>query len=281
MRGSVLSDIKGLAVGKAEHCTGLAGFLSASTTRLNVSSVPSPITVAVVEDDDDLRATLLRFLTSVGMDATGFGNVGDLDEALAAAAPDVILLDVNLPGENGFLAAARLRSRSMVGIVMLTGRTEQQDRLLGLSMGVDHYLGKPVDLRELESVIRNLARRLNTAQPETEQRAQAADATAWLLDKEGWRLTAPNGTSLDLSAAEYQALLPMLETPGQPHSRDTINARLGKPRLDADNRSLDVLVSRIRRKVELGTGLALPLRAARGAGYVFTGVARVEGTRDD
>lgn len=244
------------------------------------AALPQIVSVAIVEDDEDLRATLTRFLTHAGMNVTGFGTVDALDKTWASGTlPDILVLDVNLPGENGFIAAARIRARSMIGIIMLTGRTEQEDRLLGLSMGADHYLSKPVDMRELESIIRNLARRLGTS-AETDAKT-AIDKSIWTLDRDQWRLIAPNGTIVDLSAAEYQALSPILEQPGRANSRDSINAKLGKPRLDADNRSLDVLMSRIRRKIETITGQTLPLRAARGTGYVFTGLARVEGPKDD
>ncbi len=198
---------------------------------------------------------------------------------LEAKQPQIMVLDVNLPGENGFVAAARLRARSSAGIIMLTGRSGRDDRLLGLSMGVDHYLSKPVDMPELESVIRNLARRLrvDTQGGRTETGGSATPQPHWTLDLASWTLTAPNGNAIELTSAEYLMLLPLLEQPGRPNSRDIINARLGKPRLGVDNRSLDVLISRIRRKIEQGTGTPLPLRSARGTGYVFTGTAQVIG----
>jgi DNA-binding response OmpR family regulator len=240
------------------------------------------ISVAIVEDDDDLRETIIRFLGNVGIEAIGFTNAGDLNDEFGTISADVIILDVNLPGENGFVAAARLRARSMVGIIMLTGRTDQQDRLLGLSMGVDHYLAKPVDLRELESLIRNLARRLPTTQrrESAPSELKEPEGPVWTLDREQWSLVTPNGTAVELSAAEFQVLAPIFESPGRALSRDEINAKLGKPRLNAENRSLDVLISRTRRKIETVAGQPLPLRAARGTGYVFTGLARIEAWRD-
>ncbi|WP_420141473.1 response regulator transcription factor [Sphingomonas sp.] len=243
------------------------------------------IAIHVVEDDDALRETLLRFLDAAGMEVQGFDHVKALEQALLTAWPDIILLDVNLPDENGFIAAARLRARSPVGIIMLTGRTDQDDRLLGLSIGADHYLNKPVDLRELETVVRNLARRLHNHLPIGENMPDASDGAAgagekegaWVLDCDAWSLTSPTGIKVDLSAAEYQALVPLLQTPGQPGSRDMINARLGKPRIDPQNRSVDVLISRTRRRIETATGQPLPLRSARGSGYVFTGLSSVRG----
>ncbi|MFK3889912.1 response regulator transcription factor [Sphingomonas sp. NPDC079357] len=236
--------------------------------------------IIIIEDDDEMRATLERYLRMVGMETESYPDTANLDALIGETRrPQIMVLDVNLPGENGFVAAARLRARSSAGIIMLTGRSGRDDRLLGLSVGVDHYLAKPVDMPELESVIRNLARRLRS-----NERGQQADVTAaapaqghWTLDLASWTLTAPNGNAIELSSAEYLMLLPLLEQPGRPNSRDLINARLGKPRLGVDNRSLDVLISRIRRKIEQGTGTPLPLRAARGTGYVFTGAAQVIG----
>ncbi|MCW2363831.1 MULTISPECIES: response regulator transcription factor [Sphingobium] len=235
-----------------------------------------PLIVSIVEDDADMRILLERFLTSVGMEVTSFGDTSSLDEAWLATPPDVILLDVNLPGESGFMAAARLRARSMVGLVILTGRTAEEDRLLGLSMGVDHYLSKPVNLRELESVIRNLGRRVGTKPVITEAPVMASNRPGWSLDPSTWLLTAPNGCAVDLSSAEYQVLQSLLEEPGQARSREMLNEVLGKPRLGPDNRSLDVLVSRLRRKVEEAASLSFPLRSARGTGYVFAGEARID-----
>ncbi|WP_277968052.1 response regulator transcription factor [Sphingomonas echinoides] len=234
------------------------------------------VSIAIVEEDDDLRSVFTRYLTQAGMDVFGYRTIGALEDYWAnATGPDILVLDVDLPRENGFIATARIRARSMVGIIMVTRRTEHEDRLLGLSMGADHYLAKPIDLRELESIIRNLARRL------FERRETGANAIPeqpiWTLRRDEWRLIAPNGAVVDLSAAEHQLLTSILEQPGRANSRDSINAKLGKPMLDAQNRSLDVLMSRVRRKIEAATGLALPLRAARGTGYVFTGQARIEG----
>ncbi|MET0240253.1 MAG: response regulator transcription factor [Sphingobium sp.] len=241
----------------------------------------SEIEVTVIDDDGDLRTVIVRYLERAGMTVSSYGDTGGVEEVLQRETPQIIILDINLPGENGFIAAARLRARSSIGIVMVTARITHEDRLLGLSMGVDHYLTKPVDLRELESVIRNLARRLHPAPGAVASHAAAAGEVpggmTWTLDMTSWTLGAPNGATIELSSAEYQLLLPLLAKPGEAASRDVINARLGKPRLPADNRSLDVLVSRVRRKIETSTGIALPLRSARGSGYVFAGAARIEG----
>jgi len=232
--------------------------------------------VVLIEDDADMRAMLRRFLTSVGMTVSEFENAESFGSANVDLDKSIVVLDINLPDESGFIVAARLRARSMVGIIALTGRAEQEDRLLGLSMGVDHYMTKPIDLRELESVIRNLARRIaacdSVAPP---QQSAKDDSHLWVLDTAAWELRSPTGQAVDLSSAEYQLLLPLLESPGKAERRDALNARLGKPRIGSDNRSLDVLVSRVRRKIEHAMGQPFPIRSARGEGYVFVGAAQI------
>ncbi|WP_448664644.1 response regulator transcription factor [Sphingomonas sp. CJ20] len=246
------------------------------------------IVVSVVEDDDDLRRIIERFLLSVGMEVSASPDTTGLDAAWLERPPDVIVLDVNLPGENGLTAAARLRSRSTVGIIILTGHERDEDRLLGLSLGADHYFSKPIHLRELESVIRNLARRVGGQRParsspsELEPSPNEPQTTAhWCLNLHDWALTAPNGVVVELSASESTFLASLLATEGQAVSRDELNRKLGKPNLDPDNRSLDVLASRVRRRIEDVTGMRLPVRAARGCGYVFTGTSELLATVEE
>ncbi|MEZ2298668.1 response regulator transcription factor [Variovorax sp. RCC_210] len=112
--------------------------------------------VLVIEDDEDLRDTVLRYLNGVGMLARGVASAEEVDAQLARHDFDAVVCDVNLPGEDGFAVLARLRARSAMRIVMLTARGIANDRLRGLSLGADYYLVKPVNLRELEMVLNNL-----------------------------------------------------------------------------------------------------------------------------
>jgi DNA-binding response OmpR family regulator len=116
--------------------------------------------VLLVEDDDDFRDALGRYLKTVGIQTVGADSVEDASEVLRNFAPDVVILDINLPGEDGFSALARLRQESDLGLIMLTGRNETADRIRGLTLGADHYLAKPVNTQELEAIIRNLSNRL-------------------------------------------------------------------------------------------------------------------------
>lgn len=222
--------------------------------------------VIVVEDEEDLCDTLCRYLGRCGMDVRGAGDAETMWRHLQSRPVDVIVLDVNLPGESGFDAAARLRESSSVGLVMLTARGMREDRLHGLDLGADHYLVKPVDLQELESVIRNLGRRIEARKLP----APPIPATGrWLLDRRLWTLTPPGLTPIPLSGSEFLMLSRLGVQPGVPVSRSDLLAALCRSDLDPYRRNLDTTVSRLRRKVESAGCQDFPVRSARSIGYVF------------
>jgi len=221
--------------------------------------------VIVVEDDPDLRGTIVRYLSLVGMAVRCAGSGVELDALLPTFTPDLMVLDVNLPGEDGFSIAARLRSNSKMGIVMLTARSQLDDRVLGLVAGADAYLVKPVEFRELEATIHSLMRRLNVDQP-ARQEACEDGQPAWGFDAATWSLITPDGP---LTNAEYRGLQTLTIDPGAPVPRNDIAAALGKTVGDYDDRSIDAVMARLRRKVSTTTGESLPIRAVRSVGYVF------------
>lgn len=231
--------------------------------------------VLVIEDDDDLRDTLCQYLADAGMEVVGIPDASELENELGNRHVDVLVCDVNLPGESGFSAAARTRASWKVGIIMLTARARHDDRMLGLTLGADHYLVKPVDLRELEIVIRNLHRRLVAGV--SSPAAERAPTTDWSFHASLWTLTAPNGRSTQLTLAERHIMACLMERSGEAVSRDELLAALNRAQIDAYSRNLDVAVSRLRRKVDEVCGEKLPVMSARGVGYVFTGRAQVVG----
>lgn len=235
------------------------------------------IRVLVVEDDEDLRDTVCRYLMGAEMRVTGVADALAVEQHLAQHAVDVVVCDINLPGGSGFSIAARLRTMSNVGIVMLTARAQQEDRMLGLSLGVDHYLTKPVNLRELELLIRNLCRRVHDAAASERPSSEAQAGSAWVFNAALWTLTAPSGRVAQLSLAEYLFLNRLVVRPGEVVSREELLAALNRPSLEMYSRNLDVTVSRLRKKVEDACGEKLPVLSARGVGYVFTGRADVGG----
>jgi DNA-binding response OmpR family regulator len=167
--------------------------------------------------------------------------------------------------------ATRLRALSPVGIVMLTGRSALEDRVRGLEGGADVYMTKPVDLLELSSVIRSLARRMRLAKaprPADAETRASADST-WSLQDGGWILVAPDGASLHLSAQERTFLVALMDAAGSAVSRQVL-AELFLPDSPGgfELRRIDVLVSRLRAKAQ-SAGLKLPVLSVRGQGYVF------------
>jgi DNA-binding response OmpR family regulator len=230
------------------------------------------IGIIVVEDDDDLRDSLCRFLGRVGMSARGAACGCDLDALLAEGDAQVVVLDVNLPDETGFAITSRLRStHPHIGIIMLTAFGSVGDRVLGLTVGADAYLSKPVQLAELQATILSLTRRMAGTAAESgtmHDPAPAIPVSSWSLDRASWTLAADGVSAIPLTGAEFTVLDLVFRTPGTPVSREAIAHALGKGGRDTDDRSIDAVLTRLRRKVEAACGTTLPVKAVRGIGYV-------------
>jgi DNA-binding response OmpR family regulator len=231
--------------------------------------------IAVVEDEASLRADVVEYLSACGHAVVGCDGAPALDAALAAGPVDILILDINLPGEDGFSIAKRMREGSEIGIVMLTARNVNVDRVVGLEIGADVYMTKPVELRELEAQIRTLARRMKLSGAAAECAPMAATADGWLFDQVGWDLVAPGGASLKLTANERVFVSLLVAKPGVPVSRADIFRALGKREWDPSDRSVDSMVRRLRAKAEEVFGRPLPVDAVHGTGYAFTAPVRV------
>lgn len=223
------------------------------------------VDVLVVEDHADLSEEIVSYLQARGMTVRAADCGRAMDAALAVRRPDVILLDLGLPEEDGVLIARRLMDADHTGIIVITARGRVEDRILGLNAGADIYLTKPLDMRELEAAIGSVMRRREKAL----EPVPAPAAGPWRLEAARWRLVAPGGGMISLSETEVRLLSPFFETPDAIVDRQTLAERLA-----TDARSIDLLVHRLRRKVELDAGQALPLRTMRSRGYAF--VAPVE-----
>jgi DNA-binding response OmpR family regulator len=235
--------------------------------------------IAVVEDEAPLRTDLVEYLSACGHDVVGCGDGKDLDRALESRVLDIVILDINLPGEGGFSIAGRLRSLSEIGIIMLTARGLNVDRVVGLEVGADVYMVKPVELRELEAQIRTLARRMRAgpapaaaggATPAAEPPpVHAAPITEWIYDQLTWTLISPEGKSIKLTGNERVFVSLLVTRPGEPVSRDEIFRALGKRGWDPADRSVDSMVRRLRAKGEQALGCPLPIESVHSVGYAF------------
>lgn len=240
------------------------------------------IPIIVVEDDADLCDSVCRYLSLVGMDAHGAGTAEELFQKFAEHRAAVVVLDVNLPDTDGFSVARQLRKIDpLVGIVMLTARSQLDDRVTGLKSGADSYLVKPVQLRELDALIRSLARRVTSSggggtevTPEPVAKSDDPVDGEWGFDRGGWTLFSPQGQCVSLTNAEYCVVGALVTDQGKPVSRAQIAEALGRHLGEHGDRSIDAILTRLRRKVRKETGIPLPVKAARDIGYVF--VAPVE-----
>lgn len=217
--------------------------------------------VLACEDDPIFRTLLKAALEFHGAEARILEDGTQLDPMLAEYRPDILLLDLGLPGEDGLSIARRIRRRHpRLGIVMITGRGESEDRLRGFQEGADLYFVKPVDFRELGIAILNLGRRV----------APVLSEEAWSLHPERSVLTTPGGAEVALTHNEHLFLNRLLQERGEVVSRDQLMGALGYAPDPEGAHRLETLLTRLRRKVrERSETEPLPIRARHGSGYAF------------
>lgn len=222
--------------------------------------------ILVVEDDPSLRVLLLRSLRENGYVTFGAHSAAEMWRMLEKSKVDLILLDVMLPGVSGLDLCRALRQKSDVPIVMLSARTEEVDRVLGLELGADDYISKPFSSMELLARLRAVLRRASTRQSIVPRTSDVVLFDGWTIDMRRRRVVSSEGLEVELSGAEYDLLLSFIANPQRVIGRERL-LELSRARLaDASDRSIDVLVSRLRRKLFDGGNL---IRTIRGAGYMF------------
>ena len=223
--------------------------------------------ILVVDDDPGMCALLQAYLGDSGFAVETAADGAAMWRAVERGLPDAIVLDLMLPGEDGLTLARRLRDRSAVPILMLSARGEEIDRVVGLEMGADDYLAKPFSPRELLARLRALLRR---SQGQREPAPQASHATfgPYALDVASRRLTR-DGVEVKLSTAEFALLRIFVEHPLRVLSRDLLIDMLKGYERDPFDRSIDTRVTRLRRKIESGSGEPVYIRTVRGEGYLF------------
>ena len=237
-----------------------------------MSAYRVPVTVSrilIVEDDPALRVLMLRTLRENGYEATGVGDGIEMGRSLEAGPCDLVLLDIMLPGGNGLDLCRALRARSAVPIIIVSARGEEMDRVLGLEMGADDYLSKPIGQKELLARVRAVLRRGSATADAGAPRRDRARFAGWTLDLRGRILFAPSGARVDLSGAKHDLLVGFLDNPQRVIGRERL-LELSRSRLgDVTDRSIDVLVSRLRRKLQQDDEAAPMIRTVRGIGYSF------------
>ncbi|MDF3936244.1 response regulator [Pseudomonas citronellolis] len=225
----------------------------------------------LVDDDEPIRELLCGYLARFNIETRGVANGQEMRQALAEESFDVVVLDLMLPGEDGLSLCRYLRSESDIPILMLTARCEPADRIIGLELGADDYMAKPFEPRELVARIQTILRRVRGVTGDdgrNEPRAQVR-FDQWRLDSVLRQLHSPDGLVVPLSNAEFRLLWVFLERPRRVLNRELLlDAARGRA-IEAFDRSIDLLVSRLRQK--LGDDPRSPrlIKTVRGEGYLF------------
>lgn len=246
-------------------------------------SPPAHLRVALIEDETDLREEMVLSLNELGFDAVGYDSGEAFYRAKSERLVDIAVIDIGLPGADGFSILAQLRAVSMVGVVILTAKGTLEDRIRGLRQGADAYLVKPVPIQELAAVLQSLGRRLRSAQAKNEApqigaakvprlaNAVASGAQVALVQN-GWVLQCRgHGERLVLSMMERAVLQCLFAHQDKEVTRGMlIEALAGSTETDFDPHRVDVLVSRLRQKAR-AAGIPVTIKSVRGVGYVLVG----------
>jgi len=240
--------------------------------------MPTSEHVLVVDDDPAVRGLIVEYLSTHGYEVTQAESGESMRAAISQALPDIVLLDVNMPGEDGLTLARQLRSRYDVGIIMVTGADDVVDRVVGLEVGADDYVTKPFDPRELRARVRSVLRRLqshppegSTSPPSAAQRRRVSVGHC-ALDLDTHQLFDVHGNEIPITSMEFDLLQVFTEHPQQVLSRDRLLTLTRNREWEPFDRSIDIRIARLRKKIEDDAERPQVIRTIRGAGYMFVGV---------
>jgi two-component system, OmpR family, response regulator len=233
-----------------------------------VRSTPN---ILVVEDDRETRTLIAKYLRTNACNVATAADGREMARAMTDHRVDLLILDVMLPGEDGLSLCRKVRAESQVPIIMLTARGEDVDRIVGLEMGADDYMPKPFNPRELLARINAVLRRQQAAQNASAiEGAAALSFQGWHINLRLRELRNPEGARVAMTSAEFDLLRTFCERPGRVLSRDSLLDLTQGRNAGSFERSIDVLVSRIRRKIEPDPQEATLIKTVRSGGYVFT-----------
>jgi two-component system phosphate regulon response regulator OmpR len=232
--------------------------------------------ILIVDDDLSVRNMLSEYLGAHGYEVVQADHGTAMREAVEKSLPDVVLLDINLPGEDGLNLARFLRERYDVGIIMVTGAADVIDRVAGLEVGADDYVVKPFDPRELRARVKSLLRRMQARaagaapeQPSNSGSAPRVQVGTCALDLVSHQLFASDGDEVPLTGMEFDLLRAFTERPNQVLSRDQLLTLTRNREWEPFDRSIDIRIARVRRKIEADPEHPQAIRTVRGAGYMF------------
>jgi two-component system, OmpR family, torCAD operon response regulator TorR len=228
--------------------------------------------IVLVEDDPVTRAKLAAYFTTAGYRVTEAADGDQMREVMAADPADLLMIDIQLPGEDGLQLTRELRARSDVGIILVTGRSDAVDRIVGLEIGADDYVTKPFDQRELLARVKNLLRRVQKG-ANVREAPPVRKFLGWTLDLGNRTLMDQNGAYVDLTRAEFKALSLLSSNPGKVLSRDRLLHDIAHRDWDPSDRTVDVVVRRLRQKLGDDSRQPRIIITSHGEGYLFAPIA--------
>jgi two-component system, OmpR family, torCAD operon response regulator TorR len=232
--------------------------------------MPKSHKILVVEDDPVSRETLAAYLRKAGYGVVEAENGDGMRQSLARDTIDLVMLDLSLPGEDGLVLLQELRRQSEIGVIIVSGHHDEVDRIVALEMGADDYVTKPFNARELQARAKNLIRRTQAAQPESRDHP-VKRFSGWTLDAPHWTLTDPAGHEVRLTRGEFELLVAFASRPGRVLTRDNLLDYVSHRDWSPNDRTIDVLVGRLRRKLETDPLAPRLFITIHGVGYVFAG----------
>ncbi len=224
--------------------------------------------VSVVDDDPSIRETLAAFLDAEGYEVSLAADAQGFERIMRTTAVELVLLDIRLPGRDGLSLTREMREKSDIGIILITGRNDKVDRILGLEYGADDYIAKPIDERELLPRVRNLLRRVGHSP--AANGLEVFRIGQCTLDVRRRRLANDSGRTILLTTAEFDLLCVFARNPGRVMSRERLIAATSRRRWDPLDRTVDTLVRRLRRKIEIDPEQPTLITTVHGSGYMLS-----------
>jgi two-component system torCAD operon response regulator TorR len=236
--------------------------------RAETAIRPSDLVIAVVDDEPLIQATLVAYFETAGFSVRAADTADGLRRLMASERIDFILLDIRLPDGDGLSLMRDIRAESDVPVILVTACADEADRIIGLEFGADDYVTKPFSPREVLARVNTVLRRTRLV-PEAARNLRLRRFAGWCLDLEQHRLTSPAGDMVRLTAAEFDILAALVRHPGRIMSRNDLLDVMASRQLEVNDRTVDVLVGRIRRKIEADPGKPRLIVTEYGLGYVF------------
>ena len=225
--------------------------------------------IVVVDDDPDVRETVAEYLRRNGLSVTEADGGKALREVMASRPIDLAVLDINMPGDDGLTLAREIRASGDAGIIMLTAKNDDLDRIVGLEIGADDYITKPFNSRELLARVRAVLRRASRGGGEPATLGREVQMGKCRLNLDSRKLYAADGSEVPITAMEYDLLSTFARHPRRVLSRDQLLDLAHSKEMEPFDRSIDTRITRIRRKIEKDPAHPECLKTVRGAGYIY------------